>query len=79
VSFEQLKREVAMLDERQQAELISYTLQLREQEKTGSARGVRQAMHRSPHLASADVDVLEAAMERGKLPVSEPWTFNDRK
>jgi len=29
VSFEQIKREVALLDERQQAELISYTLQLR--------------------------------------------------
>ena len=63
VSFEQLKREVAMLDERQQAELISYTLQLREQEKIGSAQGVRQAMHHSPHLASADVDALEAAMD----------------
>lgn len=29
MSFEQLKREVALLDEQQQAELISYTLQLR--------------------------------------------------
>lgn len=29
MSFEQLKREVALLDEREQAELISYTLQLR--------------------------------------------------
>jgi len=29
MSFEQLKHEVALLDERQQAELISYTLQLR--------------------------------------------------
>lgn len=29
VSFEQLKREVAMLDDQHQAELISYTLQLR--------------------------------------------------
>jgi hypothetical protein len=29
VSFEQLKREVALLDARQQAELISYALQLR--------------------------------------------------
>ena len=29
MSFEQLKRAVALLDERQQAELISYTLQLR--------------------------------------------------
>lgn len=29
MSFEQLKREVASLDDRQQAELISYTLQLR--------------------------------------------------
>jgi len=30
MSFEQLKREVASLDDRQQAELISYTLQLRD-------------------------------------------------
>lgn len=29
MSFEQLKREVALLDDRQQAELISYALQLR--------------------------------------------------
>jgi hypothetical protein len=29
VSFEQIKREVAMLDGQQQADLISYTLQLR--------------------------------------------------
>jgi hypothetical protein len=29
VSFEQLKREVAMLDDQHQAELISYALQLR--------------------------------------------------
>jgi asparagine synthetase B (glutamine-hydrolysing) len=29
MSFEQIKREVALLDDRRQAELISYTLQLR--------------------------------------------------
>lgn len=29
MSFEQLKREVALLNEQEQAELISYTLQLR--------------------------------------------------
>jgi hypothetical protein len=29
VSFDQIKREVALLDEQQQADLISYTLQLR--------------------------------------------------
>lgn len=29
MSFEQIKREVALLSERQQTELISYTLQLR--------------------------------------------------
>ena len=29
MSFEQIKREIALLDEQQQAELISYTLQLR--------------------------------------------------
>ena len=29
MSFEQIKREIALLDEKQQAELISYTLRLR--------------------------------------------------
>ena len=29
MSFEQLKREVALLDDREKAQLISYTLQLR--------------------------------------------------
>ena len=29
MSFEQIKREVALLDQQQQTELISYTLQLR--------------------------------------------------
>ena len=29
MSFEQIKREIALLDEQQQADLISYTLELR--------------------------------------------------
>ena len=77
MSFEQIKRAVALLDERQQAELISYTLQL--QDDAGSASGVLQAMRSAPHLGAADVAVLESAIEQGKIPVSEPWSFNDRK
>ena len=40
MSFEQIKREVALLDERQQAELISYTLQLRYAHDIGYHREV---------------------------------------
>ena len=79
MSFEQIKREVALLDEQQQAELISYTLQLRYAHDAGSAPTVHQTMRSTPHLATADVTILETAIERGKIPVSEPWSFNDRK
>ena len=76
MSFEQIKREVALLDECQQAELISFTLQLRD---AGSVSAVRQAMRSAPHLDAADVTILETEIERGKIPASEPWSFNDRK
>jgi hypothetical protein len=79
MSFEQIKREVALLDEHQQAELISYTLQLQGADDAGSASAVRQAMRNAPHLGAADVTDLETAIEHGKIPVSEPWSFNDRK
>ena len=79
MSFEQIKREVALLDERQQAELISYTLQLRYVPAAGSAPTVHQVMRSAPHLAADDVTILEAAIEHGKIPVGEPWSFNDRK
>jgi hypothetical protein len=79
VSFEQIKREVALLDERQQTELISYTLQLRYAHDAGSAPAVRQTMRSAPHLTADDVTILETAIERGEIPVSEPWVFNDRK
>jgi hypothetical protein len=79
MSFEQIKREVALLDGRQQAELILFTVQLRDADDTGSASAVRQAMRSAPHLGAADVTALEAAIEHGKIPVSEPWAFNDRK
>ena len=40
MSFEQIKREVALLDEQQQADLISYTLQLRYSNDAGYCREV---------------------------------------
>ena len=79
MSFEQIKREVALLDEQQQAELISYTLQLRCAPDAGSAPAVHQTMRSAPHLAADDVTILETTIERGKIPVGEPWSFNDRK
>jgi hypothetical protein len=79
VSFEQIKREVALLDEQQQTELISFALQLRSADNMGSAPAVRHAMRSAPHLGAADVTILETAIERGKIPASEPWSFNERK
>ena len=79
MSFEQIKREVALLDERQQTELISFALQLRDADNASSASAVRQAMRSAPHLGAADVTVLEIAIERVKIPASEPWSFNERK
>jgi hypothetical protein len=40
MSFEQIKRAVALLDEQQQAELIAYTLQLRYAHDTAYRREV---------------------------------------
>lgn len=79
MSFEQIKREVALLDEQQQAELISYTLQLHVADDAGSAPAVRRAMRGAPHLTAADMAILESAIDEGKIPVSEPWGFNDHK
>jgi hypothetical protein len=45
VSFEQIKREVALLDERQQTELISYTLQLRYAHDIGYHREVTDRLN----------------------------------
>jgi len=79
MSFEQIKREMALLDDSQQAELISFALQLRSADNAGSASAVRQAMRSVPHLGAADVTVLETAIEHGKIPASEPWSFNEHK
>jgi hypothetical protein len=79
MSFEQIKREVALLDEHQQAELISYTLQLQGADDAGSASAVRQVMQSAPHLGAADAAILETAIEHGKISVSEPWAFSDQK
>jgi len=45
VSFEQIKRAVALLDEQQQAELISYTLQLRYAHDIGYHREVTDRLN----------------------------------
>ena len=47
--------------------------------RAGSAQAVRQAMGALPHLGTADVSVLESAIERGKIPVGESWSFNEGK
>jgi len=47
MSFEQLKREVASLDDRQQAELISYTLQLRHAHDASYRREVTERLNDS--------------------------------
>jgi hypothetical protein len=45
VSFEQIKREIALLDEQQQAALISYTLQLRYAHDDGYRREVTDRLN----------------------------------
>jgi hypothetical protein len=47
MSFEQIKRAVAMLDEQQQAELISYTLQLRYEHDNEHRREVADRLNDS--------------------------------
>ena len=47
MSFEQLKREVALLSEREQAELISYTLQLRHAQDASYRREVTDRLNDS--------------------------------
>ena len=47
--------------------------------RAGSAQTVRQAMGSLPHLGAADVSVLESAIEHGKIPVAESWSFNENK
>jgi hypothetical protein len=47
MSFEQLKREVASLDDREQAELISYTLQLRYAHDADHRREVTERLNDS--------------------------------
>ena len=47
MSFEQLKREVALLDDREKAQLISYTLQLRYSQDSDYRREVRDRLNDS--------------------------------
>jgi hypothetical protein len=47
--------------------------------RAGSAHAVRQTMRDTPHLEAGDMAAFETAMEHGKIPVSEPWSFNERK
>ena len=59
MSFEQIKREVALLDEQQQAELISYTLQLRYAHDANHRREVTDRLNdadKSGWLASDDFE-----------------------
>jgi hypothetical protein len=45
MSFEQIKRAVALLDERQQTELIAYTLQLRYAQDPGHQQEVANRLN----------------------------------
>ena len=47
MSFEQLKHEVALLDEHEQAELISFTLQLRYAQDANHRREVTERLNDS--------------------------------
>ena len=43
----------------------------------GSAAAVLRAMREPPHLSSADVDALDAAIAAGRLPVQSRELFAD--
>jgi hypothetical protein len=44
---------------------------------TGSPAAIRQVMHEAPHLATADLEALDQAIEAGRLPVQEHSAFED--
>ncbi len=60
-----------------EGEPVSVSVELRHSSSRGSARAVRDAMLRPPHLLSGIVDELEAAVEAGKLPPSDHGVFDD--
>jgi hypothetical protein len=41
----------------------------------GSPGAILQAMHEAPHLAAADLEALDQAIEAGRLPVQERTVF----
>lgn len=43
----------------------------------GSPAAIRRVMHEPPHLMWEDVDELERAIEKGKLPVHQKGVFDD--
>jgi hypothetical protein len=43
----------------------------------GSPAAIRQVMHEAPHLAAADLEALDQAIEAGRLPVQERPVFED--
>lgn len=45
----------------------------------GSPAAIRQVMHEPPHLMWEDVDELERAIEKGKLPVHQDGVFDERR
>jgi hypothetical protein len=45
----------------------------------GSAQALAAAARRAPHLEPGDIEVLERAMEAGKLPVRPAGIFDEAK
>lgn len=81
MSFEQLKLEVARLNEKEQAELISYTLQLRYAHDDAHRREVADRFH-EPRFESSPQACLDRngcmAEAHGKLSTNQPL-YDDLK
>ena len=45
----------------------------------GSPEAIRKAMHRPPHLEPEWVDLMEQAIEQGRLPVIQEGAFDDEQ
>lgn len=65
MSFEQLKREVALLSQQEQAELISYTLQLRYANDPNYRREVTDRLNDSEPSHWLTPDEFEKHMGKG--------------
>jgi hypothetical protein len=64
VSFEQIKRAVALLDEQQQAELIAYTLQLRYAHDLNHHREVASLLNEADKSHWLTPDEFERRLDR---------------